>query len=426
MGDYNITFYTYGSTLELNGVQLDAGRLSEDLLNLSPENYRPMHEHMERVTELEQSYAKGKQLSVWWELNEEMALLCQELRHYVVFRLLLDEDEDRFFSVFRQITESISLFPDEKKNTVERIKNFLDSYLKKQEESEDPAPQFSGLFDTEDAGETMYYDMLVSVGATDDTWKLYQQTIDRYRLYLHDIRAFVPTIRNFIKFSLSKLKENTPENYAAALHGFYYDRRIAEKLIVNPIRYHGDCYKTHDQHLLSYVPRELPDGSVAICQEHVTDSLQALMKADYMLALNSGHNIRRCIICQRYFLVRSGVHALYCEGACPHDKRFTCRQFGSVDVQKELAKDVPKIRAKQKAFDRIQQDKRRGIITGEECRRAKDYVRDMLYDALRRSNLSVDAFTESISSEQVYKFCRIDRTSNPRGRPPKPKVGGAP
>ena len=42
------------------------------------------------------------------------------------------------------------------------------------------------------------------------------------------------------------------------------------------------------------------------------------MKADYMLALNSGHNIRRCIICGRYFLLKSGVHALYCEGACPH------------------------------------------------------------------------------------------------------------
>ena len=45
---------------------------------------------------------------------------------------------------------------------------------------------------------------------------------------------------------------------------------------------------THDAYELSYVPRPLPDGSVAICQEHVTDSLQALMKADYMLALNSG------------------------------------------------------------------------------------------------------------------------------------------
>ena len=124
-------------------------------------------------------------------------------------------------------------------------------------------------------------------------------------------------------------------------YGFYNDDRIAEKLIVNPIRNNGDCYTTHDAYELSYVPRPLPDGSVAICQEHVTDSLQALMKADYMLALNSGHNIRRCIICGRYFLLKSGVHALYCEGACPHAPGYTCRQFGTVELQKELAKDIP-------------------------------------------------------------------------------------
>ena len=421
----NIVFYTYGSTLELNGQQFDAGRLTEDLLNLSPDDYHPMHERMERITELEKSYVKDKQLSVWWELNEEMASLCQELRRYTVFRLLLNEDEDHFFSVFRQITEQHSLFPDEKKSTVERIKNFLDSYLKKQEESEESVPQFSGLFDTENADETMYYDMLASVGATDDTWKLYQNTIDCYRFYLHDIRAFVPTIRNFIKFSLSKLKENSPENYAAALHGFYYDRRIAEKLIVNPIRYHGDCYKTHDQHLLSYVPRELPDGSVAICEEHVTDSLQALMKADYMLALNSGHNIRRCIICGKYFMLKSGVHALYCEGACPHAPGYTCRQFGTVEVQKELSRDIPKVKAKLTAFSRITKDMQRGAISQEDARRAKDHVRDLLYDALRNPEVSVESFAEKIAAERVYKFCQINRLSKPRGRPPKPKAGEA-
>ena len=97
-------------------------------------------------------------------------------------------------------------------------------------------------------------------------------------MYLHDIRAFVPTIRNFIKFILSTLTTNGPESYAAALYGFYNDDRTAEKLIVNPITYHGDCYRRHDEYMLSYVPRELPDGSMAICQEHVTDSLQALMK----------------------------------------------------------------------------------------------------------------------------------------------------
>ena len=34
------------------------------------------------------------------------------------------------------------------------------------------------------------------------------------------------------------------------------------------------------------------------------------------LMRKAGHNIRRCIVCKKYFLVRSGVHALYCEGRC--------------------------------------------------------------------------------------------------------------
>ena len=196
-----------------------------------------------------------------------------------------------------------------------------------------------------------------------------------------------------------------------------------EKLIVNPITYHGDCYRRHDEYMLSYVPRELPDGSMAICQEHVTDSLQALMKADYILALNSGHNIRRCIICGRYFLLKSGVHALYCEGACPHAPGYTCRQFGTVELQKELAKDIPKVKVKVTAFARITKDMQRGAISQEDTRKAKDYVRDLLYDALRDANISVEAFEQRISSERVYQRCGITRTANPRGRPPKKKAG---
>jgi len=158
----------------------------------------------------------------------------------------------------------------------------LDDLLHRREQGEPAGLEYLDLFDPDSGDEDTYYQMLLALGAADDAWGLYQKTIERYKGYLHDIRAFVPTIRNFINFSLSKLKVNSPETYAAALHSFYNDRRIAKKLIVNPIRYHGDCYKTHDRHMLSYVPKELPDGSAAICQEHVTDSLQALMKADYM------------------------------------------------------------------------------------------------------------------------------------------------
>ena len=422
----SIVFYTYGSTLELYGQQFTAGMLTADLLNLSPDEYRPMSKRMKQVTGLAEEYEQSGSIELWWKLNEELAALCGALRRYAVFRLLLDEDEDAFFSAIREITEQFSVFPTEDQApTAEAQKRQLERVANQFSQRGEYTPL--DLFHPSEAdledGMAFYYEMLRAFGPTKGAWRDYQKRLDRYALYLHDIRAFNETIRNFIQFSLSKLDHNSPEEYAKALYGFYNDERIAEKLIVNPIRNNGDCYTTHDAYELSYLPRQLPDGSVAICQEHVTNSLQALMKADYMLALNSGHNIRRCIICGRYFLLKSGVHALYCEEACPHAPGYTCRQFGTVEVQKELAKDIPKVRVKVTAFSRITKDMQRGAISQGDARKAKDYVRDLLYDALRDANISVEAFEQSISSERVYQHCGITRTANPRGRPPKKKAG---
>ena len=425
----SVIFYTYGSTLELNGQQLTAGMLTADLLNLSPDEYMRLKKRMTQITDLAKEYEWKRDIALWWKLNEKMDALCQKLRRYQVFRLLLDKDEDAFFSVIREITGQFDLLPKEEHEPSEEIQRErlerVANEISDRSETVKDAPL--DLFHPSEAalekGDAFYYEMLRAIGPTKDAWRDYQKHLDRYALYLHDIRAFNETIRNFIQFSLSKLDHNSPEEYAKALYGFYNDERIAEKLIVNPIRNNGDCYTTHDAYELSYVPRQLPDGTVAICQEHVTDSLQALMKADFMLALNSGHNIRRCIICGRYFLLKSGVHALYCEGACPHAPGYTCRQFGSVEVQKELAKNIPKVKVKVTAFSRITKDLSRDAISQKDARKAKDYVRDLLYDALRDANISVEAFEESVSSENVYQHCGITRTANPRGRPPKQKAG---
>lgn len=115
---------------------------------------------------------------------------------------------------------------------------------------------------------------------------------------------------------------NSPENYAASLYQLYNDERLVEKLIVNPRSLEQPFYQKYDHCVVSYVPRELPDKRFAICQEHTTDSLQMLLKADYMTALNAGHNIRQCVVCKKYFLVKGGAHALYCEGACPHAPQY--------------------------------------------------------------------------------------------------------
>ncbi len=94
-----------------------------------------------------------------------------------------------------------------------------------------------------------------------------------------------------------------------------------------------------------------------------------------------------------------------------------------MEVQKELAKDIPKVKVKVTAFSRITKDMQRGAISQKDARKAKDYVRDLLYDALRDASISVEAFEESVSSENVYQRCGIIRTANPRGRPPKKKAG---
>jgi len=251
----------------------------------------------------------------------------------------------------------------------------------------------------------------------------FQHRLNRYDRYLHDIRVFNTTIQNFIQHVISRLLKNDPENYAAALYDFYTDPRMVEKLIVTPLNHGTDCYTTHDRYALSYVPREMADGRFAICEKHSTDSVQAVLKADYMHALNAGRNILRCKVCGKYFLLKGGAHALYCEGACPYDSRFTCRQFGTHEVQKELARDIPKLRIKLTAFERITKDMRREAITQEEARAAKDDVRDALYDALRRNDLPLEAYAQAVSSEAVYARCGIARKAKPRGRP---KKDGAP
>lgn len=57
--------------------------------------------------------------------------------------------------------------------------------------------------------------------------------------------------------------------------------------------------------------------------------------------------------------------------------------------------DVPKLQAKLAAFERIRQDQKRDVITAEEARRLKDTVRDMLFNALNKADVSNADFERS-------------------------------
>ena len=205
----SIVFYTYGSTLELYGQQFTAGMLTADLLNLSPDEYRPMSKRMKQVTSLAEEYEQSGSIELWWKLNEELAALCGVLRRYAVFRLLLDESEDAFFSVIREITGQFDLFPKEEHEPSEeiqrkRLERVANEISARSETVKDvPLDLFHPSEAALEKGDAFYYEMLRAIGPTKDTWRDYKKYIRRYETYLHDIRAFNGTIRNFISFSLS-------------------------------------------------------------------------------------------------------------------------------------------------------------------------------------------------------------------------------
>ena len=422
-------FYTYGKTLELNGVPYEAGRIAEDILNMSREKYIALFDDMTEVQKLSEEYDASGDVEVWWRLNNLLYGIYNSLRKYLVFRHLLDEEEEVFFNAVLEATGQFSLFPPvklpEPDHSLDELAMEVGRKLLTLNLIDEVPPPEIPWQEQELPLEEPFIPLLVCAmllehyGVNDQAWEEYKKVVSRFQRYLLDAYAFVVSIRNCINVLLSKTEHNNLESYAETLYMVYSDSRLREKLLVRESQNFGVGYTMQDKYVLSYVPRLLPDDTAVIAQEHITDGIQAVLKADYMLALNNGHQIRRCLICGRFFLLTSGVHALYCEGACPHAPRFSCRQFGTHEVQKELAKDIPKIRAKMQSFERIHKDMQRGNITREDERRAKDHVRDALYDALRDPAVSLEALEKQISSERVYRTCGIRRINKRRGRPKK-------
>lgn len=235
--------------------------------------------------------------------------------------------------------------------------------------------------------------LLVYPGSMADKWWYYLMHVARYKRYLRDISMFNPVIHNFLDFLLSKLESNSPEEYAKALYIPYTDGRLNEKLLPWPTD-NGAGYWEVDRCGLLFVLRKRSEGKFVIAQKYVTDSLQALMKADFMTGLNAGHKIHRCRVCRQYFLVWGGIHTLYCEGACPYAPEYTCCQFGNYEIQKELASDIPKLRSKARAVERISKDMRRGVTLQQRKRKELRHMwwisctKPWRYQIYRRSSLS--------------------------------------
>lgn len=77
------------------------------------------------------------------------------------------------------------------------------------------------------------------------------------------------------------------------------------------------------------MPREKSEGSgeYIIAEYYHTSSLQSLLKIDYMKGLMTGHCIRRCEHCKRFYLSTNAYRTRFCDKPSLEGPKFTCKQI---------------------------------------------------------------------------------------------------
>ena len=176
--DGSIIFYIYDKCIELNGKQFSAGELTADFLNISSDEYYQMHRCMTPITELSEEYEKSKGKDRLWEINNNMEQLCNLLRRYTTFNVLLGEDEEIFFSVFRRLTEQYDLFSAaertvSKSERLRQIKSLADKFFCREDDSSERVDLFAP-HTTDDENKAAFFNELYRMlGVTGEAWSQY-------------------------------------------------------------------------------------------------------------------------------------------------------------------------------------------------------------------------------------------------------------
>jgi hypothetical protein len=420
-----ISFCIGDKCIEINGKKLSLGDLTTEFLNLPKDKYAAMRKQLELAQSKAYKYIISKQLSDWYDANEEYikldAMICE------IPCLDLVREETDIFEETRQLTAQISMFENDDCELTDydlEVLNKITAYEDYLEHPENYGGTNKEFFSTvpqppiPEPPPEKTRALLVYPGNLDCKWEYYKNYCDAYAQSLYDIESFNNTIFNFIKFFLSSTEKMNADSYASALYDFFNFPR-ADKMIANPMRGTG-LFTANDQVIMRHMPRETFEGSgiYKIYQYYEVESLQALLKMDFYKALESGYIIRKCEYCGKYFLLKKGYKTKYCDNPAPDNPKYTCAQLGYHRKGiKELQADNPKAQSLRRCYLRIDKDLSRGVITRKEKEKIYRTAQDLYYDATTKSGTYNEEFEQQLASKNLYPLCNVVRKTKPRGRP---------
>ncbi len=438
---YESIFFTVGKkTIELYGKEFTLGELTTQVLNIPVEEYKSMRELLEQAQSAVQEYEKSKDISSWEAANDFYIRLDAMLCKYPIFAHLkhgdpiLDEASALLSDLIATGNHDFEL---SEKDVA--VQNLIDTYEDYLLHPGDYGGEIVSEFTDVRSGEKRITkspmpaipqspppktrNLLIVPGDLKLKWTVYTRLTSAYSFLLEDIRSFNNTIYSFIGMFLSKLEKLNPSNYAAALYDFLSHHSI-DKLAATPWRGTGH-YTNADPVMLKFIPKPVAPGSdnFQIYEYYEASSLQTFLKLDFYKALKTGHIIRRCEYCKRFFLLTRAYHTKYCDQPCPDKPEYTCAQVGRNTLgRKEKMKDDPRLQALNRCFRRIDQDVSRGIITDEERKILKKKAKHLHRQSFLRSGTTYEELDEMLQSGNLYPLCGVIRMSNPVGRPRKKKA----
>ena len=414
---WGISFCVGNKSIEVNGQEFSLGELTAECLNISVDDYTAMRKVGRQAAQYIDVYEATNNIAIWFTANEYLIQLDEMLRRYPMFQLLRDDVST--LSEAREFTQQYSLFADSEcvfseydldiMAAIGSYEDYLDNPKAYGGEEQPPVPPEPPLKTRA---------CLIYPGDMKAKWKFYRDFADRYLMILSDIASFNDTIQNFIRVSLSKLEKMNANQYVEALYDFLNDDR-ADKWIANPRRGSGYYFGT-DIVEMRHIPRETAPGSgeYKIYEYYEVQMLQALLKMDFYKALEAGYTIRKCVYCERYFLLKDARHTKYCGLPSPGNPKYTCAQLGYHFKRiKEMADDNPRSQSLRRCFQRIDRDVSRNVITAEDKVVLYKKAKDLFHAAETEAGTSYESFEQMLQSENLYPLCGVVRKSKPRGRP---------
>ena len=178
-------------------------------------------------------------------------------------------------------------------------------------------------------------------------------------------------------------------------------------------------YQLGDSMILQYIPMSEGDSDEWYIAEYFRfDTLQGLLKTDFVRGLMKGHFPRKCEHCGRYFLMTRGYHTRFCDMPSPEDPKRTCKQMAYARRRdKEKPSEDPKVQSYKRCLDRLNKSCTRGSITPEQKKRLVGLVEELYLKATTTPAFSNEEFEKMLQSKQLY--AQLGIASRSRGRPQK-------